>query len=76
MGGTRVPWINRPANLVLLCAACHRRVESMRTFSIRNGYLIPSGTNFAAETPIWGWRGWLLLDDDGGIRSTTPPAEF
>lgn len=76
MGGTRTPWINRPANLVLLCEGCHRCVELGRLQAARNGYLIPMGARIAEEVPIWGWRGWLLLDDNGGIRSTAPPEDW
>ncbi|MDN5687780.1 MAG: helix-turn-helix domain-containing protein [Brachybacterium sp.] len=40
MGGTRDESINSPANLVLLCQACHGWVETFRTEAREQGWLV------------------------------------
>lgn len=64
MGGSNLPWVHEPPNLVSLCRTCHRGVESNRLIGILTGYLIPSGT-MPADVPIKTWRGWALLTDSG-----------
>lgn len=39
-GGTRRPTTNEPINLVLLCADCHRHVESHRAEAKAAGWLV------------------------------------
>lgn len=65
MGGSRRPETNRPANLLLLCVACHAWVESHRAASVRLGLLVKSGAT-PARMPVLLARGRVLLDDVGG----------
>jgi 5-methylcytosine-specific restriction protein A len=45
MGGTLDPEINSPANLVLLCRACHSDIESHRQQALTDGWLLYSTAN-------------------------------
>lgn len=77
MGGSRVPYINSPANGLALCSICHSIVEGMsvtnqwgnrvhgsREVSYRNGWLVRDGDDprcVAVFTAI----GWQTFDDLG-----------
>lgn len=72
-GGTSVPWINFPSNLILLCGSgttgCHGWVESHRDearalgFLVAlNGRLLPSEVEVAHKV-----HGRVLLTDAGTV---------
>lgn len=71
MGGTRVAWVNAPANLVLLCGSgvtgCHGWVELNRAVADRQGFLISRiGRVTASMVPIrHALLGAVLLDNEG-----------
>lgn len=68
MGGTKDPRINLSSNLVVLCAACHRWIESYRQAAYRAGWLVHR-TAEPNATPIESrLHGRVLLADDGGIQ--------
>ena len=67
LGGSRRPEINSPANLVLVCAVCHARIESHRDEAREDGWLVRQGHD-PALTPIPGPEGWVLLTHDGQIQ--------
>ncbi|AVO21671.1 HNH endonuclease [Mycobacterium phage MooMoo] len=70
MGSTRRPETNLPANCLMVCHLDHNRIESHRTLSYNNGWLIRSMHN-PMETPVL-YRGkWVLLDDDGFVYRLT-----
>jgi hypothetical protein len=65
MGGSSDPATNSPVNLVLLCRACHRWVESNRLAACAAGWLVRQGQDPAVVVvllpagPVW-------LTEDGG----------
>lgn len=64
-GGTTDPAATTAANALVLCAACHRWVESNREAATVRGWLVPQGVD-PADVPvlIYG-RGRVLLGLDG-----------
>lgn len=67
MGGTKVEWINQPANLIWLCSSCHRLVESAeREEGVLFGYVI-LGSELAENAELLYHHRWARLDDDGGV---------
>jgi hypothetical protein len=81
MGGSKVPWIDLPANLLCLCGSgttgCHGWVERNRTQAYAWGYLVERfrGEYRAPEHvkvltyPL----GWMLYDNDGSVASWPLP---
>lgn len=68
IGGTRREDTNGQANLILLCAGCHAKVESQRQWAITRGLLV-SQYQTPAEVSLR-WHGaWVLLHDDGTIQN-------
>lgn len=72
-GGSRLPWVNRPANLLTLCGSgvtgCHGWVESNRDRAREEGFLVPlNGLALPADVMVrhhmWGPA---LLGDDGSL---------
>jgi 5-methylcytosine-specific restriction protein A len=67
-GGTRDPLINSPANLLALCADCHREVERDRTVSYEQGWLVHRYAD-PTTTPVWlAFKGYSLLSPEGTIE--------
>ncbi len=58
------------ANGILLCGSgttgCHGWVHREVEASTAMGYIVSRWGN-PAEVPVWTWRGWVLLDDEGGM---------
>lgn len=77
MGGTRAEWINRPGNLLTLCGSgttgCHGYVEHNPDEAKRMGWAVPRWYGDPTDVPVWTWRGWLTLEDDGTTRETENP---
>jgi len=73
MGGTRDPRINCASNLVALCRGCHELIESRRTRSYGQGWLIPNASRRAAvDIPVsTGLHGRVWLRDDGSVTPVT-----
>lgn len=75
MGGTKRPEINQPANLLTLCGTgttgCHGNVESYRSQAKADGFLI-FNLDDAARKPVKTPTGWVLLDNEGGMRPAFP----
>lgn len=67
MGGSRSPYINQPANLVLLDLDCHAWVESHRTVATAQGFLLRKASH-AHEVPVQAHDGWHLYLNDGSRR--------
>lgn len=79
MGGTRLDWVNLPANLLLLCGSgtqgCHGWVEHYRRRALEGGWLISRyGQERACQVPVRYDRDreWRLLDDQGGYVTVNP----
>lgn len=67
-GGSRNPEINSPANLLLLCSECHTWVESNRTTSYEQGWLVHRGHN-PEKCPVWlAGRGFSFLTIHGDVE--------
>ena len=71
MGGTRHEAINSPANLLLLCHACHAFIESRRVWAIADGYLIPQGGDDPRDVKVLYRDRTVLLTHDGSIKETS-----
>jgi 5-methylcytosine-specific restriction protein A len=74
MGGTRDKKINSPANLVVLCAGCHREIESDRLDAYDTGWLVRRGFN-PAEQYVIDASGRMLMLLDSGVVVTDPPID-
>lgn len=79
MGGSRQSHLNKPSNLLFLCGSgttgCHGWVESNRTKSVNDGYIVPRYA-VPSTTPVK-YRDdyWVTLDEDGGMTPWQPPAD-
>jgi hypothetical protein len=79
MGSSKVPWIDKPANLILLDGSgvdgCHGFIESHRIFARASGWLVPlNGVRLPSEVPMMhATLGVVLLDDLGGYTSQEVP---
>jgi len=76
MGGSRQARLNLPSNLVAICGSgttgCHGGIESNRSISEDEGWLV-SRYQEVAEVPLQIWGvGWRYLTDEGEY-SLTPP---
>lgn len=68
-GGSSDPAINNPSNLIAVCASCHLEIESDRTVSKEQGWLVRFEHN-PAETPVWiAGLGKVFLNDDGSTTA-------
>lgn len=66
MGGSRDPRTGGAANALTVCLPCHDHLEKNRTEARENGWLVRQGTD-PATVPVYRYRRWVLLDDQGGI---------
>ena len=81
MGGSKVPWVNLPANLVTLCGSgvtgCHGWVESHRDVATALGWLVSRhGARLPVEVPItdaYDHEWWL---DNTGLRHDRQPQPY
>lgn len=67
MGGSRCPQTNLASNGVLLCAGCHRLIESRRADALELGWLVRQGVDPAGVPVLWRGTDWVLLTSDGGM---------
>lgn len=72
MGGVRNRRLDIPSNMVVLCGTgttgCHGWLEHHRQDATRDGWLISKmSRDDPAEVPVRTYRGWVLLDDEGGF---------
>lgn len=65
-GGTRDVSINALSNLTLLCRRDHARVESERSLSYENGWLVHSWDE-SGLVPFLRLGRFVLFDDEGGF---------
>ena len=79
MGGSKLPWVDKPGNLILLCGSgttgCHGYVESHRAFGRASGFLVSAnGQRKPVEVPIHhSIHGLVILDDFGGWTNNDHP---
>jgi hypothetical protein len=79
MGSSRLPWVNLPGNLVLLCGGgttkCHGFIEANRQDAYDTGWLVRRhSTDLPADIPIQHARhGYGWLTDTGGFDPHPTP---
>lgn len=66
-GGSRNPEIHAAANLVCVCAGCHRRIHARPAWARDAGLLLPAGADPETVPVLVHGRGLVLLNNDGGI---------
>jgi 5-methylcytosine-specific restriction endonuclease McrA len=69
-GGSRAPEVHAAANLVSVCAGCHRRIHARPAWARDAGLLLPAGADPEAVPVRVHGRGLVLLSNDGGIADT------
>lgn len=63
------------SNLALGCHTCHRRCHENPTWAMDTGFILSAVADVdPAQEPIWSWRGWMLLDNEGGFEVIAPRA--
>jgi hypothetical protein len=71
MGSSKLPWVDKPGNLILLCGSgttgCHGYIESHRVFGRASGWLVPlNGKDLPTSVRIHhAIHGVVLLNDFG-----------
>lgn len=76
-GGARAA-ANLPARRLTLCGSgttgCHGWVTEHPDAAERAGLVVRRGGGIdPARVPVLTWRGWVLLDDDGGLAASPAP---
>ena len=66
MGGSRNPVTGSASNAAACCTPCHAWVESHRELAMDRGWIVRQG-QAPAEVPVYRYRRWVLLDDEGGV---------
>lgn len=63
---------HRPSNIALGCHTCHARAHASPAWGYEMGIMASRyGVDLTLQ-PIRSWRGWVLLDDEGGIDVIAP----
>jgi hypothetical protein len=71
-----------PSNVLAACGmgnvnGCHGRVHANRDQEAYTAGWAVATSHVPAECPVWLFRhGWVLLDEDGGMRRTAPPHQL
>lgn len=63
---------HRASNLALGCHTCHARAHASPAWGYEVGIMASRYGTDVSQVPIWSWRGWVLLDDEGGIEVIAP----
>ena len=63
------------SNLALGCRVDHDRAHANPSWAMKRGYILSAVADVDPSTePMLTWRGWVLLDDDGGLTVIAPRA--
>lgn len=65
IGGSRDPRIHAAANLICVCAACHRLIHNRPAWARDCGLLLPLGADSCSVPVRVHGRGLVLLTDSG-----------
>lgn len=65
---------HKPSNLALGCHTCHARAHASPKWGYEVGIMASRYGVDVNMVPIWSWRGWVLLDDEGGLSMIAPRA--
>lgn len=60
------------SNIALGCHACHARAHASPAWGYRIGIMASRYVVAVTLVPIQSWRGWVLLDDEGGYTVIAP----
>ncbi len=71
-GGSRNPAVHASANLVCVCAGCHRRIHARPAWARDAGLLLPAGADPEAVPVRVHGRGLVRLGNDGGLTGRMP----
>lgn len=71
MGGTKDVRAGQVSNALFLCPSCHRWVTDHKREAMQFGFVVSNFAPDPAAVPVFRYRQWVLLTDDGGIS----PAE-
>jgi hypothetical protein len=63
---------HRAANIALGCHTCHARAHASPAWGYETGIMASRYGVDLTLVPIWSWRGWVLLDDEGGYHVIAP----
>lgn len=67
IGGSRNPSTGQASNALNVCLPCHNHLETAERAESRDrGWLVRQGSD-PREVPVFRYRRWVLLDDEGGI---------
>lgn len=67
MGGSKDPSSGGAANGLSCCTPCHQHLETVeRAEALDRGWIVRQGHN-PAEVPVYRYKRWVLLDDEGGL---------
>ena len=67
LGGSKNPTTGQASNGLMVCLPCHQHLETVERAEARDrGWLVRQGAD-PAEIPVYRYRRWVLLDDEGGI---------
>lgn len=62
-----------PSNLALGCRTCHARCHANPAWAMERGYILSAVAVVDPRVePVLSWRGWVLLDDEGGLAVVAP----
>jgi hypothetical protein len=67
-GGSRLPWINSCANLVLVCRPCHMAIEAHPIEAAGRGFRLGIGEH-PDMTPLEDWSGFRWRLEVDGSRT-------
>lgn len=62
------------ANCILLCSTDHTRAHHQPDWAKTRGLIVQPWQD-PATTPVRTYRGWLTLDNEGGIAHVDPPED-
>lgn len=63
---------HKASNLALGCHTCHARAHASPKWGYDMGIMASRYIVAVSLVPILSWRGWVLLDDEGGIEVIAP----
>ena len=66
MGGTSRKETGSPANALYVHPSCHASIESNRSSSLENGYLVSQSAD-PASVRVLRWGVWVMLNEDGSV---------
>jgi len=69
---------HRLSNTIWGCHTCHAKAHASPKWGYEIGIMASRYGVDLTMVPIWSWRGWILLDDEGGYHVIAPrsmPAE-